>query len=502
MSYQPATRLPMGPEQFYKLYDGGFIEKDLGNYLWSDLRESPDNYNKRAVWTVYKNWIKKAVNIYVAYCMDNAKAEGDDTWTGILAFCRKLLVDSLVGGEAYVLVLEEGPKVYRCTEWEEQYVTDDAGQVLEIYTSMNDDGEKLEIRFPKDAPDDALGTIQKTERGTVGEALPIYRDQFFEVEWSDGESLIKDAAYLALQIFNFESICDYESSRMVRSIQFGPPLKSDKTQMFYGSYVPLNDGLDTNAVTSLQLADRQSIEAMRTVIADKVMDLGRTLGLEAEFAEEIKYESGISKAFGLIDINAIVNMAGESCERGSNKAYEVWYARYGKPGLVPHITLSKELRPDARAADVELFRAVADYVNLPESRKEARKQMLLTAFRGIPASRMRELMVEVEALSPSVGPYNDLTGNSDTMSLLGQGGAVDSTMDNVPPIEGAPTTGAAADTAVAKDVALNGAQVTAQISVVEAYKNGTLGRDSASSILELSFGLSPEEAQRILGKGK
>lgn len=433
MTYATSIRMPMGPEQYYKLYDGGFMEDDSASYLWRDDRENDTNYAKRLTWTVYKNWIKKAVNIYVAYCLDNAKTEGDPTYPSILAFCRKLLADSLVGGEAYVLVLEKGPKVYRCIDWEETCIVNDAGQKLETYRSTND-GEQIQITFPEDAPPDAVGTIQTVKGGQASEPQPIYRDQFFEVEALDGYSLIRDAAYLALQIFNLESVCDYESSRMVRSILFGPPFKSDQTQIYFGAYVPLNDGLDATTVSSLQMADRQSIDALRSVIADKVMDLGRTLGLEAEFAEEIKYESGISKAFGLIDINAIVNMAGEAAEQGTNKAYDVWYRRYGIGGMVPHITLSKELRPDARAADVELFSKVADYVNLPETRKEARKQMILTAFRGIPAGRIRELMVEVEALSANVGPYNDLTGNSDTMSMLGRSDNMDSTMDDVPPI--------------------------------------------------------------------
>lgn len=49
-----------------------------------------------------------------------------------------------------------------------------------------------------------------------------------------------------------------------------------------------------------------------------------------------------------------------------------------------------------------------------------------------------------------------------------------------------------------KDAALNGAQVTALISVIEQFKNGTLTEEQAINIIVISFGLSTEDATKMV----
>lgn len=138
-------------------------------------------------------------------------------------------------------------------------------------------------------------------------------------------------------------------------------------------------------------------------------------------------------------------------------------------------------------ADKRLANAQADAVYLSNgviTPEEARKR-----FEGDTYSDDLHVSNEDQAAFDDVDPTE---GEGDPSLTRDPKAAAD---PNAPALPGKPSDGGAK----AQDTALNGAQVTAALQIVQAVASGSLPRDSGVSMIAEFFNLAPERAERIMG---
>lgn len=396
--------------EFYQLYLGLVDDGEI--QLLPMPREHSEDQSTRFKLSTYNNWSKKAIEIYLGYVLNNSTPRNEsDLPVDIQTLARNAATDALVGGRSYIYTTEaDGPVVYGLNQVNPEASGSGDISALRIpgpngtlnITITGHNGGFVEGTVSQDTGEDGQDPI---------EPRPLEPGELIEVSWNKYKrSLLWDVSSLALQIYNLESIKDYNTFKLGYQFEYGPRLDDSKSRPNYGAYLPLMEGAATPG--SSTVGDIESIRKLEESIGLKVLDFGRALGLEVEFAEEIKLESGRAKQYSLIDINARVNAISASVGFAVNQSLQYFAALKGVSIDTIGIKLETELKPDMVSDNLRDLRALADFVNTPEVRKWAAKQMVLSMAKSIPHSEQKELTTSIDKLK-DVSPYNNMISNQD-----------------------------------------------------------------------------------------
>lgn len=369
---------------WYNLYEARILDHEDHQYLWRNPAEKPKAFQERLRRASYTNWIAKVVDTYIGYVFYN-KAKGDiDVITewNIKEIAKSIGTHTLIGGIAYVLVLQKGPRVYRINQitWEKR-----AG-----VRKVKIEGFNAEINI-----DFIKKTIEVNQDGNIEREENFDPDRFFWIKWNEtGRSLIKGIDHLAVQIFNFSSVLDYHIFVSMTWWGVGPA-DMDKMPPAY-SLIKIEGGGGAAGEFKIVTPDTAGqITIIRQEIDKRIMQMGRIVGLEAEFAEELKFESGISKAYSLIDTNAIIQNLAFAIMWGANRAGKEWQKlNPGRP--IPTIELDPLLRPDKDEMILNRLKDLANFVGTPLVVKEAQRQAAKLVLSTIPPERMKAILEEIE----------------------------------------------------------------------------------------------------------
>lgn len=344
----------------YDMYNGWMERLLSSNFLFQMSKEQDAEYNARLLRTVYNNWLKKAVNIYIGYMFWNMKVEETDPSFDIRVVAYRNGLDALVGGCCYILTSGEGATVLTvlqvAEEKPERYFIVKLENVEEIHIDLD------------------AGTIMQG-----GKTETLKPGQFVKVKWNKKDlSLLHEAAYTARKIFNLESLKDYKAYKLGYEYYYGPRASQDELPMF-GGYLKVPEGLAPPGV--LPMSDVESINTLKKEIADSIMDLGSSVGLSSEFSSIIKVESGLAKVIDAIDIAATIRVIAMNISRAVNQAAEFYASLTSTEPS--RITLDGEIKPDASASDLENIATVLGFVDRFQGLESTPRALLQKAVRII-----------------------------------------------------------------------------------------------------------------------
>lgn len=411
-----ATQLTLTPLDYYALYLGNVYSWSIPvppqEYLYRRAKESTEDYQDRASRTVYDPWVRKVVDIQASYVMAGAKSECPPNSFDIFALSRDIATHAYIGGYCYILTLPSGPKVYPCLidGWapfgSAQYPKVEGAD--RVWRWDGADARGFEIRFPAQAYENGTGrgTLTETRDGTAIATYPITADQWVKVCWNSTEtSLVKDVARLAVQIYNLQSVYDYAAERLGSFYLFGPSLPGDIVPA-PGAYLAMSADLATPGV--IAWADTSAVKALQEIIASKVTKLAQGVGLMDEFAEEVKLESGVAQATRMTK-NAMVTAAmADAVNKASNDAAATW-GRLNNRADIPTISIPREVKPDARAENLDILIKGAEFIADPEALYNARRLAAQSLLEGIPSDDLAKVFASIDKTGrtmPAFDPYS------------------------------------------------------------------------------------------------
>lgn len=295
----------------YDLYEGG--ERVLSNprFLRRGFEESEAEYSERLTWASYVNYQKKIVNTYLSYIFYGEVTVEPSTPLPLEDIARKLAKHALIGGEAYALETEGEVHVY-----DRRQVTCNNG----VYVIA---GQGVSTKI-----DTINKTITGLKRGSKTETItePLKDGRFVICRWNDdGTSLIADTAMLNLQIYNFQSILDAHYNRSLYYLLYGPNLGPGKKTPSPRSYIPVSKD---EVAPGVLLIDSPSTDKVRAEIDRRKMDMAIAVGLEQEFSDATKVESGVARAIKMLDTNAIVASAAYFIQQAVTQISEYYAKEY------------------------------------------------------------------------------------------------------------------------------------------------------------------------------
>jgi hypothetical protein len=360
-------------KDFYNLYLG----KNMRGYLWTTPSENPDNFYLRQRRSSYENWAKKGIQIYMGYIFYNAYVSAEIYGNvRIKETARKAVLHSLIGGKSYIFVGKDGIRVLSLQD-----------------VSFHDDGT-IEFKDPETIVDiKNKKVIQKTASGIINEKL--IDGQFQCLEWNeDGLSLLSDVTSTFIKIYNFESIKD-DLKLLSRSFNpVGTQLENEEPPKI-GDLIKLPIG------GSFDYKMPMTEEKISKFMEDNdrlINHAGRTLGIEAEFNEELggRYVGSASKAYSIIDTNSIILNAANNCSVVMNVALRTYSILSGQNGEPATIKLDPFLRPDGNTQTINEYILAAKSANVPSAYKAAKKEIVKIRFSSLPKDEVDKILQEVE----------------------------------------------------------------------------------------------------------
>lgn len=334
---------------YYNLYDGNILEDP--RYLRKGIKESNLSYQTRLKWSSYQNWAKRVVDTYLGYLLYNPpRIENERKEYDTRQIIISSAIHAMVGGVAYALVLPTGIKIYRCIDVE-------VGENSYRFKGANDE---LYVEFQG-----GEGTITNK----AGEKESIYPEQIVEIYWNENKrSILADIAMIIIEIYNINSVLNTKLNMAQTWFLTGPQLAEGMEPEPY-SYIPAIDGVQLQIVQPDVATDAA---ILRQEINHRIMQIGRLTGLEAELSDEIKFESGISKAFSMIDTAALVQILAVQISLHVNQIFGAYASlKGGKPTVIQLDPLLKPKDPNISLSVLEKY---ARFVNTPEAVKLAQKE--------------------------------------------------------------------------------------------------------------------------------
>lgn len=335
----------------YDLFEGG--ERVLNNtkFMRRGFEESEEEYNERMNWASYVNYQKKIINTYLSYIFYGEVTVEPAGPLELEKIARKLAKHALIGGEAYALEAENQVHVY-----DRRQVTNNNG----VYV-IGSHGISTKI-------DTINKTITGLKRGSTTEVVTekLKDGRFVVCKWNDdGTSLIADTAMLNLQIFNFQSILDAHYNRSLYYLLYGPNLGPGKKNVSPRSYIPVNKDEVTPGVLTI---DSPATDKVRAEIDRRKMDMAITVGLEQEFSDVTKVESGVARAIKMLDTNAIVSSAAYHVQQAVNQISEHYSKEYkSKPQTIKFSPMLNVVSQDEEYAK---YKFLLEYCGTDEVAKE------------------------------------------------------------------------------------------------------------------------------------
>jgi hypothetical protein len=362
----------------YDLFEGG--ERVLANtkFMRRGFEESDTEFNERLTWASYVNYQKKIINTYLSYIFYGEVTVEPSTPLPLEDIARKLAKHALIGGEAYALETEGNVHVY-----DKRQVTCNNG----VYV-IGSKGISTKI-------DTINKTITGLKRGSTTEIITekLKDGRFVICRWNDdGTSLIADTAMLNLQIFNFQSILDAHYNRSLYYLLYGPNLGPGKKNPSPRSYIPVNKD---EVAPGVLLIDSPATDKVRSEIDRRKMDMAITVGLEQEFSDVTKVESGVARAIKMLDTNAIVSSAAYFVQHAVNQVAEYHAKEYKHD--VQTIKFSPLLNVVSQDEEYAKYKFLLEFCGTDEVAKEV-QAIALRACSGskIDPKRMDLLVKDIQ----------------------------------------------------------------------------------------------------------
>lgn len=348
------------PQDYYNCYYGGKHITNDKRYLRKVVNELPEEYNNRQRFATYPNFQSKIIDIIQGYVHFH-KATIEDSDLDLEDLSRKTVKHSSIAGIAYILTLPIGPKVYPCTNVKP---TISDGVCIGYEFNGRDGQISVDLESKK---------VTQQIKGKEEQILQYYPDMVVEVRWNEkGESLIRDTAPLNILIYNLQSILDSLASMMQLVYPYGPPIGEDKRPQ-QGTYIPVNQG---EQVPGFAQPNMSQIEILRKEIDIRIMQMGRMVGLESEFSEETTVQSGIAKAYQMIDTTAVVAQIAREASNSINRAALCWSNMTGKKG--GSISLNPIMHPDIKNEAIREIQSLLAIVKTEEIIKWAQQKAFLS----------------------------------------------------------------------------------------------------------------------------
>jgi hypothetical protein len=363
---------------------------DMDNYLWSKISEDDEELTVRKSKTSYENWLKKASQIIIGYTMggstytarNNAILYGIDTYQ----MTRELIEMTLVLGTLYVLVTSEGIKYY----------------------------EPFRVKQEKDKPhqymiDGENPIYIDTEAATIRQGDK--QDTLQPGEWQivkynpRGESFFKDVASSAVKLFNLESNKDY--LQHVSQFWYLVTTPTDKAGILPRPQSLLEVPVGARAEFIMPQVE-EKIRANSEECDKLIMKIGRTLGLEAEFLDDLtgKFGTGVAKAFSMIDIGGFIAGVAAITNLVKNTSLAALWKRNGYRQPVPSISLDPKLRPTGDSEAIREFDEAAKIINRPIAWKLSKMEIAKIKYIASDQELLAELLADIRA-NGGQGPYNE-----------------------------------------------------------------------------------------------
>lgn len=362
----------------YDIFNGAILNR--ARFLWKNYGEQTEEYNSRLDRSVFNNWLKKGVEIYLGYVFSGRHTIETRPDFDILSLSKKIALHSILGGKCYVLVLRSGAAVYR-----------------EDQVSISDDQTVIS------GEEDSIVISGGEVRNKVAEeSEPFTPEQLIECCLTeDGKSMVYTAAEKTVDLYNLENTASVQLARSLTFYTTGGMVEKASDLKPY-SHVPVDS--QGNPLSIVQPAIRDNVETIRSEIRYRVMDIGRIMGLEAEFAEEIRFESGISKAYSMIDIEAIISLISTNVSLWASQAARVYRSIVGGPDC--WISLDPTLAPATIQNRLMEFREFSDLVPVPAVKKALWVKATEMMFSDWPDNDRAQLISAIEGHDGNSDRFN------------------------------------------------------------------------------------------------
>ena len=375
-------------QDFYNLYWGGSHVTENSRYLWPQVNqdENGDEYNRRRKRSAYPNFQFKIVNIYKDYVMFNKGESSDSPRINIRQLAAQMIVDTLVGGWAWVVVTKSFPPAiyegFRLNVKDDGTIIINSGEVVNgqlrkggDFILITEDFSQIEIH-------------QKDNETPIVE--PFNEQQLIKCKWSPDEmSLIRDTASINVQLYNIWSILNELALHAGSFVTAGADIGSDKASPF------MHINLGPGETFDFYSPDVSPMPLLREEIKNRVMEMSAIVGLTREFNEELKIQpSGLSLAFQMLDTNATVAQIAKNMNACCNQVAAVDQAVNG--GAKAEIRLEPILNPLADTEKLTFLRDLEQTLKLDEIQKEVQKAKVRMALGNLPDGRLEELMQLIE----------------------------------------------------------------------------------------------------------
>jgi len=375
----------MNYQDYFNLYNGDIQNNQ--KYLRKSLKEPDVVYKSRLNWSSYQNWARRVVDTIIGYLIYNEpRIENGRQDLNEKSLAIEVAIKSLVGGWCIGLVLPTGIGIYDL-----RYVID------------NRDSDNTIILKGSDA-ELTMDFKQMEITSSNGMKEPFKLHQFVEIYWNtDRKSILADIAMIILEIYNLNSGLNSLLNLAQTWFLTGPNLPSGSEPEAY-SYVPVVDGVKLDIVQP-NIEDKARV--IREEINQRVVQIGRLTGLEAELTDTIKFESGVSKAFSMIDTTALMQIISTNVSIGVNRLLASWAELLGGP--VSTIQLDPLYKPKDAKNSLDSLYKYAKFVTMPAAIKLAQSEATEVMFDNRTRAE-RDIILQDIQKSNGVLPIDQLTG--------------------------------------------------------------------------------------------
>jgi hypothetical protein len=328
-------------DELYDLYEGGEKVATNEKFFRRLFEEDYNEYKERHKWASYPNYQKKIINTLISYVFYGQVGITKSEPLALEPLARELAKHAAIGGEAYAFEAEGTIDVY-----DRRQVIYDNG----IYVIGSGDRQVK------------IDTINRTITGrSVNSTEPVTEEledgRFVICRFNDdGESVIQDTAMMNILMYNYRSILDSHFNRSLWYMLYGPGLRQGKSKPAPRSYIPVSkDEVPPGVVT----IDSPMVERIRQEIKDLKHDMAVSVGLEQEFADEIKVESGAALEMRMLDTNAVISGAAYRIQSAVNTISAYHARKYKHEPQI--ITLNPLLKMTSQSDNQQKYKFLIEF---------------------------------------------------------------------------------------------------------------------------------------------
>lgn len=358
---------------FYNCFEGGTAVTSNPRYMRRIRNELPEEYTNRQRYSTYPNFQAKIIDTFISYQFFHASTITDSELE-LEQIAKDASRHAMVGGLSYILALPVGLKAYSRLHVQRRVVDG----LLVGYDIAGNDG-KIDVNVTE-----RIVTIEK--KGAEVQTLPYVDDMVVELRCNEkGESLLRDTAPLNILIYNLQSVLDSLAQMMLLVYPYGPPIGEEKKPE-QGTYITVNQG---EVVPGFAQPRMDQVKILRDEINTRIMQMGRIVGLESEFSEETTVQSGIARAYQMIDTTAVINQIARETSNSVNRAASAWSLMTGRSGGT--ISINPIVHPEFKADTLREVRALLDLVKTDKVVKWAQRK----AFLSVAANEMEKIKMDI-----------------------------------------------------------------------------------------------------------